>query len=246
MGMSKLVTIHGVKGFIDANGTAQLNLEDVSRGLGFIDNSKGATYVKWDRVRRYLTDIKYSTEVSKESFIPENIFYRLAMKAKNETAELFQNKVADDILPTIRKTGGYVSNDDLFVQTYLPHADASTRLLFRATLETVRMQNATIAVLKPKADKYDEFLDSDGLTTMTVVGKQFLGDISAQKLNKFLCDNGILYKKKVDGIFLPRQGYSDYFRIHIITKYGEQRRSVKVTAAGIDFIIGLFRKEAIA
>lgn len=40
-------------------------------------------------------------------FIPENIFYRLAMKAKNETAEKFQAKVADEIIPTIRRTGGY-------------------------------------------------------------------------------------------------------------------------------------------
>ena len=38
---------------------------------------------------------------------PENIFYRLAMKAKNETAEKFQALVADEIIPSIRKTGSY-------------------------------------------------------------------------------------------------------------------------------------------
>ena len=40
-------------------------------------------------------------------YIPENIFYRLCMKAKNEVAEAFQAKVADEIIPSIRKTGGY-------------------------------------------------------------------------------------------------------------------------------------------
>lgn len=40
-------------------------------------------------------------------YIPENIFYRLCMKAKNEVAEAFQAKVADEIIPSIRKTGKY-------------------------------------------------------------------------------------------------------------------------------------------
>ncbi|MCI9127419.1 MAG: hypothetical protein HFG28_09505 [Eubacterium sp.] len=42
-------------------------------------------------------------------FISENIFYRLAMKAKNETAEKFQAKVANEIIPSIRKHGGYIA-----------------------------------------------------------------------------------------------------------------------------------------
>lgn len=34
-----ILTIHGVRGFIDGNGTPQLNLEDVARGLGFTDKN---------------------------------------------------------------------------------------------------------------------------------------------------------------------------------------------------------------
>ena len=40
-------------------------------------------------------------------YIPENIFYRLAMKAKNETAERFQAWIADEVIPSIRKSGMY-------------------------------------------------------------------------------------------------------------------------------------------
>lgn len=103
----ELMTIQGVRGFIDNNGTAQLNLEDVSRGLGFVE-TKG-DYIRWQRVDSYLKELGFSTcgENIRPEFIPENIFYRLAMKAKNETAETFQAKVADEILPSIRKTGGY-------------------------------------------------------------------------------------------------------------------------------------------
>ena len=46
--------------------------------------------------------------------------------------------------PTIRKTGGYVNNDELFISTYLPYADENTKLIFSQTLKTVREQNETI------------------------------------------------------------------------------------------------------
>lgn len=110
--MNDLATISGVRGYIDKNGVAQLNLEDVARGLGFTEIAgSGNEVVRWARVKGYLNDLKFiATSGDGEYtgiFIPENIFYRLAMKAKNETAEAFQSKVADEILPAIRKTGTY-------------------------------------------------------------------------------------------------------------------------------------------
>ncbi|WP_312027184.1 hypothetical protein [Cytobacillus firmus] len=48
-------------------------------------------------------------------------------------ARKFKKWVTHDVLPIIRKTGGYVSNEDMFLQTYLPHADNQTKLMFRAT-----------------------------------------------------------------------------------------------------------------
>lgn len=104
--MNELITVSNVRGYIDENGVAQLNLEDVSRGLGFTQTKNGTEYVRWETVNGYLSDLGFSQLVGKE-FIPENIFYRLAMKAKNEAAEAFQAKVADEILPAIRRTGMY-------------------------------------------------------------------------------------------------------------------------------------------
>lgn len=96
----------------EKDGTAYLKLETVARGLGFTEIAKsGNECVKWSRVKKYLEDLKFiDTSVDGlelPDFIPENIFYRLAMKAKNETAEKFQAKVADEIIPEIRRTGGY-------------------------------------------------------------------------------------------------------------------------------------------
>ena len=105
----QILNVDGIECY-EKDGTAYLKLETVARGLGFTDNSKGVEYVRWNTVRQYLKDIGFSQEVAKDEFIPENAFYRLAMKAKNEVAEKFQAKVADEIIPSIRKTGGYGFN----------------------------------------------------------------------------------------------------------------------------------------
>lgn len=139
----KIENICGVECY-EENGTAYLKLESVARGLGFTDNKSGVEYVRWQRVDKYLEELNFSTSGERPEFIPENIFYRLAMKAKNETAEKFQALVADEIIPTIRKTGGYVNNDELFINTYFPFVDESTKMLFSQTLKTVREQNELI------------------------------------------------------------------------------------------------------
>lgn len=96
----------------EQNGTAYLNLDTVARGLGFTQQKHGTEYIKWERVSGYLRELGFSPVVGKDVFIPENIFYRLAMKAKNETAEKFQALVADEIIPSIRKHGGYIAGQN--------------------------------------------------------------------------------------------------------------------------------------
>lgn len=109
----QILNVDGIECY-EKDGTAYLKLETVARGLGFTREKNGTEYVMWDRVMKYLTEIGFHTSVENgiptcrhSDYIPENIFYRLAMKAKNETAEKFQAKVADEIIPSIRKTGGY-------------------------------------------------------------------------------------------------------------------------------------------
>lgn len=106
--MNEITTIQGIECY-EVEGTAYLKLETVARGLGFTDNSKGTEYVRWNTVRQYLAEIGFSQEVAKDDFIPENVFYRLAMKARNETAEKFQALIADEIIPAIRKHGAYIA-----------------------------------------------------------------------------------------------------------------------------------------
>ena len=112
---SSLVCISGVRGY-EEDGVAYLHIEDSARGLGFekTENKNGVEYnsIRWSIVEGYLQDFGFRQEAVENGkphdyYIPENIFYRLCMKAKNEVAEKFQAKVADEIIPSIRKTGKY-------------------------------------------------------------------------------------------------------------------------------------------
>ena len=103
----QIINIDGVECY-EKDGTAYLKLETVARGLGFTRvAASGNEVVRWERVEGYLREMGVPT-CGHDEYIPENIFYRLAMKAKNEVAEKFQAKVADEIIPSIRKTGGYM------------------------------------------------------------------------------------------------------------------------------------------
>lgn len=91
----------------NSDGSISINLEDVSRGLGFTQIKNKKEYVKWERVSSYLSEFGFSPDVGKNTFIPESVFYLLAMKASNNTAKRFQIWVAKDVLPSIRTTGSY-------------------------------------------------------------------------------------------------------------------------------------------
>lgn len=47
-----------------------------------------------------------------ENFLTESGVYKLIFKSKKKEAERFQDWVTDEVLPTIRKTGGYISTND--------------------------------------------------------------------------------------------------------------------------------------
>lgn len=116
---------------LDENGVIWINAEDVARGLGFVDvhfAKSGEKYetVRWARFREYISDIKQRAKselikripvpIRKDDFLPENAVYRLAMKANNDIAIKFQELIADEILPSIRKTGFYVAPDAALLQ----------------------------------------------------------------------------------------------------------------------------------
>ena len=173
----QIVNVEGIRGYVDDNQTVWLNAEDVARGLGFTQTKNGVEYVRWETVNKYLNDFGYSSLsqlVGKKDFIPENMFYRLAMKANNEAAKTFQAKVADEILPAIRKHGFYatpakveeiVRDPDLFIEQLMT--------AYKRVKSERDVALAQVAELKPKADYTERVLQSDEKLTSELIAKEY-------------------------------------------------------------------------
>lgn len=216
--MTDIITIKGVRGYLDATGTAQLNLEDVSRGLGFTQEKSGIEYVKWERVESYLTELGFPHKWGKGDFIPENIFYRLAMKAKNEVAQVFQGLIADEILPSIRKTGGYIAGQqDMTPEELMAKAMKVADQILAA--RDARIANLTVQnqIMAPKADYFDELVERNTLTNFRETANQ-LG-VPQKKFIDFLLERKYLYRdkrgklmpyaEKNDGLFEMKECFND-------------------------------------
>ncbi|MEH6972411.1 BRO-N domain-containing protein, partial [Bacillus sp. JJ675] len=126
--------------------------KDVCDVLGITDARKSVNLL--DEDERNSIPVTDSLGRNQETFIiNEPGLYSLILRSRKPEAKQFKRWITHEVIPTIRKTGGYVANDDLFIQTYLPFADDQTKLLFSATLETVRKQNEVISEMKPKAEE---------------------------------------------------------------------------------------------
>lgn len=115
-------------------------LIDVCRALEI----KNATDVAKRLDEDELTRLNLGGRAGESNFITESGLYAVIVRSDKPNAKKFRKWVTSEVLPAIRKTGGYVNNDELFISTYLPYADENTKLIFSQTLKTVREQNETI------------------------------------------------------------------------------------------------------
>lgn len=92
---------------LNDDGSISVSAEDTAIGFGWVEEKNGISYVRWRSLNGYLKEFGFSQEVAKDDFIPESLYYLLGMKANNERAQKFQRWLALDVIPQIRKTGGY-------------------------------------------------------------------------------------------------------------------------------------------
>ena len=143
------------------------------------------------------------------NYIPEGDLYRLIIRSKLPEAVRFEAWVCDTVIPTIRKTGGFIGNDELFTNTYLPFADESTKTLFIATLSTIRQQNKQIEEMKPKAEFFEAVAESKDAIDIGSTAKVLNMGIGRNRLFEILRHEGVLMMNNQ-----PYQKYIDrgYFR----------------------------------
>ena len=175
---------------------------------------------------------KGSLEVN---IIPEGDVYRLITHSKLPTAERFEKWVFDEVLPSIRKTGGYTlpdfTNPIEAARAWADECEAKQKAL------------AQVNEMKPKAEFYDDVTGSEDTIDIGEVAKVLHMGIGRNKLFQFLRDKKVLapnnapYQRFIDAGYFRRveSSYEVYGTTHVSVK-------TVVFQRGVDYIRKLLKE----
>ena len=228
---------------IEENGKILFCGSDVAKALGY-RRPKDAinAHCKGAVKRRLLTN----GGAQEMKMISEGDVYRLISHSRLPSAEKFESWIFDDILPTIRRTGGYVSNEEMFIENYLPFLDEPYKNLFRLQMMAINQLNERIRHDEPLVEFAEQVSDTTNLIDMNAMAKLARAEnipVGRNRLYSWLKGKGVLMANN-----LPYQTFIDcgYFAVKesvfetpTMTKTYQQ---TFVTGKGQLFIIGLLRK----
>ena len=228
---------------IEENGKILFCGSDVAKALGYRRPKDAITaHCKGAVKRRLLTN----GGAQEMKMISEGDVYRLISHSRLPSAEKFERWIFDDVLPTIHRTGGYVANEDMFVDNYLPFLDDAYRNLFRLQMIAINQLNERIRHDKPLVEFANQVAGTDNLIDMNAMAKLARAEnipVGRNKLYSWLKRTGVLMSNN-----LPYQRYIDrgYFAVKesVFEVNGLKKtyRQTFVTGKGQVFIIGLLKK----
>ena len=220
---------------------------DVCKALGYVNNRKALMDHVDEEDKKDGVEIRDSIgRVQKGIVINESGLYSLILRSKRDSAKEFKRWITSEILPIIRKTGGYVNNDEMFINTYLPNADEQTKIMFKSSLTAIRELNGKIdtlngeikkldgqvselgnkvEVMTPKAEYYDDVLQSEGLVSITTIAKDY--GKSALWMNNFLHQHKVQFKQNNTWVLYAKHSGKGYTKSK--TYYNEKTGRSKVT-----------------
>ena len=190
--------------------------KDVAEALGYKLTRKAVLdhVDKDDVLKRNLIDSLGRQQQA--VFINESGLYALILSSKLDSAKRFKHWVTSEVLPSIRKQGGYM----------VVRADESDEVILARALQimetAVQRRDEEIARLKPRAEYADHVLDSITCITTTQLAKE-LG-MTAQQLNRQLCEMHIQYWQS--GQYML---YADYARMGL----AKSRTCTHTTSSGV-------------
>ncbi len=125
--------------------------KDIATSLGYKDTS--------DALKKHVHDDDKLTRRFADSgqnrnmiIINESGLYSLIFGSKLESAKEFKHWVTSEVLPTIRKTGGYVNNVDLMVNTYFSDVPDEQKSLVKGLLVNIEEKQKKIVSLSNEND----------------------------------------------------------------------------------------------
>ena len=203
---------------------------DIARALGYSNPSKAVI-----QHCKGVTKLGIPSQggVQETNCITEGDMYRLITHSELPSAEKFETWVFDEVLPSIRKNGGYIAN-----QENLSDAEILAKAVIVAQ-NVIAQKDKLISEMKPKAEFFDTVASSKTAIPMDqvakVIGKKGIG---RNKLFAILRDKRILDRGNI-----PYQEYVDrgYFRVveqKYTTPNGETHINIKtlVYQKGVDYI----------
>lgn len=215
----------------------------------------GISHIK-DTVKRLDIDEVGQTEVidslgrvQKAYIVNESGLYNVILRSDKPEAKPFRKWVTSEVLPTIRKTGGYVANEDLFINTYLSYADENTKNLFRLQLNIINQLNHKIEIDKPLVAFAEQISDTTDLIDIGAYAKLLKKKglkIGRNKLFKWLRNNRYLrsnnepYQQYINQGYFKTKEYTYIVKSEpkigiktYITGKGQQYLYNKLSALGI-------------
>ncbi|TFI66678.1 DNA-binding protein [Carnobacterium divergens] len=227
------------------NGESLFDVESVARSLGITTtttkNGKRYENVRWSRINGFLPQV---AELKTGDFISEPMVYKLAFKANNEVAEKFQDWLAMDVLPSLRKNGMYATdelldNPDLLIEV-------ATKLKEERTLRLVAEQR--VAEYEPKIGYLDSILQSTDTVAITQIAADY--GLSAMALNKKLHELKVQHKVSGQWILYTkhqREGYTKSHTVKVPKADGTEKvvMNTKWTQKGRLFIYELLKDNGI-
>lgn len=227
------------------NGDPWFAAKDVCDSLGV--NNVAKTVASLDDDEKGITTSNTLGGEQEIWFVSEPGLYSIVLRSRKPEAKQFKRWVTHDVIPTIRKTGGYVHNENLFVETYLPTADDATKKMFGIVLSTLRQQNELIAEQKPMVEFANHVGNTDDTISVAEMAKLANKEnicIGRNRLFAWLreggmCDeNNVAYQRYID------QGYFKVIEAVKDNYYGARVfPTTRITGKGQRYIIKKLRDE---
>lgn len=138
------------------------------------------------------------------TFINESGLYSLVLSSKLPNAKKFKRWVTSEVLPAIRRTGGYIAAKE---------EDTPEEIMARALLianDTIQRQKKQIEADRPKVSYCDEILRCENAILTTTIAKDY--GMSAVAFNRKLNELGIQYKRGGTWFLYDRYADKGYTR----------------------------------
>ncbi|AZJ19573.1 DNA-binding protein [Bacillus wiedmannii bv. thuringiensis] len=227
---------------------------DVAKALGYSNPHKAIKdHCKPEGVNEAL--VPTNSGIQTKKFINEPNLYRLIVKSKLPQAEQFEKWVFEEVLPSIRKHGAYMTPNT--INALLQDPDLIIGLASQLKQEQQARQVAEqknlmltqqIAENASKITYLDQILQSQDTVTVSQVAADY--GLSAVKLNKILNDEKIQYKVNKQWLLYSKYQNKGYTKSQTVdVTHSDGSRSVKMntrwTQKGRVFIHDILTKRGI-